>query len=83
MTESNIANYTLEFCPFCEADVIIFAKGVTGCPECGAPLAPCSVCEACSGQCPYGCTGGEEDAHKAITNPPITQEEITWAQSRL
>lgn len=58
---------------------MIYSKGVTACPECGKPLAPCSVCEECNyDECPYGCTGGEEDEFKQITNKKITQAEIDW-----
>lgn len=66
---------TLEFCPYCENEVVIFAEGVTACPECGTPLAPCSVCEECKTECPYGCTGGLEDEFKPVTNRAVTQTE--------
>ena len=36
----NVAHYTIECCPWCEAEEVIFAKGVTACPDCGKPLAP-------------------------------------------
>ena len=83
MPEFKAEDYTLEYCPFCDSEVVIYSKGVTACPECGAPLAPCSVCESCSDPCPYGCTGGEEDEHKAVTNPAITKEEIEFALKAL
>lgn len=68
-------DYTIEYCPFCDAEQVIFAKGITACPECGKPLAPCSLCEDCNYEtCPYGCTGGEKDEFKEITNPPIPAE---------
>lgn len=79
--------YTVEFCPWCEEEVVIHAKGITACPTCGKPLAPCSVChdenDGCIEPCPYGCTGGEEDEHKAVTEPPITQDEIDFALAHL
>lgn len=68
-------DYTIECCPFCENEAVIFAKGITACPECGASLAPCSMCEECNYEtCPYGCTGGAGDEFKEITNPPISKE---------
>jgi len=71
----DLSRYTIEYCPFCDAEVVIFAEGVTACPHCGAPLAPCSVCDIdCNGPCPYGCDGSENDAHKVVTNPAISPE---------
>lgn len=68
-------DYTIEYCPFCDSEQVIFAKGITACPECGKPLAPCSMCEECDySTCPYGCTGGEKDEHLEVTNPPISKE---------
>lgn len=77
-------DYTIEYCPFCDTEVAIRAHGVTACPECGKPLAPCSVCHGCvmgppHSACPYGCTGGAEDERKTITAPPMTAEEIAFA----
>lgn len=76
-------DYTIEYCPFCDTDVAIHAHGITACPECGKPLAPCSVCVDergdCFKPCPYGCTGGAEDEFKPITEPPMTAEEIAFA----
>lgn len=73
-------DYTWEYCPECDTDQVIYSKGVTACPNCGAPLAPCSCCEdGCDySTCPYGCTGGEEDSYKAVTNPPISEDERKW-----
>lgn len=50
--------FTLEYCPSCENEVVIYSNGVTACP--------------------CGCTGGQEDENKAVTNPEITQDEIDW-----
>ena len=79
-------DYTIEFCPWCCNDVAIRSHGVTACPECGKPLAPCSVCTAERGgcragePCPYGCSPlGEGDENKAITVPHMTEEEIAFA----
>lgn len=73
--EINLADYTIECCPFCDTEQVIFAKGVTACPNCGKPLAPCSMCENCDySTCPYGCTGGAEDEFKKITNEAISKE---------
>lgn len=73
----NLDNYTIEYCPWCDMDQVIFSKGVTRCPECGKPLAPCSMCEECVQDCPYGCDGTENDANKEVTNRDITTEEKT------
>lgn len=79
-------DYTIEYCPWCNQDVTIRAHGVTACPECGKPLAPCSVCHdergGCSAvrPCPYGCNEtGEGDEYKPVTTPPMTAEEIAFA----
>ncbi len=78
-------DYTIEYCPFCEQDVAIRSHGITTCPFCGKPLAPCSVCviewKGCKfpSPCPYGCTGGAEDEFLPVTNPPMTEEEIAFA----
>lgn len=70
------SNYTIEYCPWCESEVVIFATGVTACPKCGKPLAPCSVCDTCDYEtCPYGCDGSERDEYKKITNRSITKAE--------
>lgn len=72
-------DFASEYCPFCGSEVVIYSKGVTACPECGKPLAPCSMCEECNyDKCPYGCTGGDTDEFKRITNQRITQAEIDW-----
>ena len=76
MKKFDANKYTLEYCPFCDEEVVIYSTGITACPECDKPLAPCSMCESCATQCPYGCTGGLEDEFKKVTNSPITQEEI-------
>lgn len=80
-------DYTIEYCPFCDSEVAIRSHGVTACPECGKPLAPCSVCQEERGgcnateSCPYGCKGGAEDEFKTITNPPMTEEEVSFAKA--
>lgn len=80
-----LEDYTVEYCPWCEEEVVIHAEGITACPTCGKPLAPCSVCwdtyGGCHEPCPYGCTGGEADEKKPVTTPPITQEEIDCVMS--
>lgn len=64
----NKENYTVEWCPYCEQEVVIYAHVITECPECGEKLFPCSVCtqECCN--CPY-----EMGEQKALR---ITEEEI-------
>lgn len=77
-------NYTIEWCPFCDSEQVIYSKGITACPECGAPLAPCSMCEGCNyDTCPYGCTGGPEDEFKEVTNPPIPEDVVAQIYSLL
>ena len=67
--------FTIEYCPCCDSEQVIYASGVTACPHCGSPLAPCSMCETCCFKsCPYGCTGTENDRYKEVTNPPLTEE---------
>ena len=39
--------YTIEWCPYCDTEEVIYAEGITACPNCGAPLAPCSMCDEC------------------------------------
>lgn len=73
------ARFIIEYCPFCDSEQVIFSEGITACPECGKPLAPCSVCEnGCSGECPYGCNGTEDDERKPVTNPKITPDDAAW-----
>lgn len=76
-------DYTIEFCPWCENEVVIHSKGITACPECGKPLAPCSVCDGCVDPCLYGCTGGTSDEEKKVTMPAITPAEIKFAMDNL
>ena len=71
----NIHDYTIEWCPFCGSEQVIYSTGITACPECGKPLTPCSMCEYCNYvTCPYGCTGDEKDEFKKITNPTIEKD---------
>lgn len=67
--------YTLELCPYCDTEVVIYSKGVTACPQCKKPVVPCSVCDTCPSICPYGCTGKYSDRFLRITKH-ITQQEI-------
>lgn len=72
----NLDDYTVEYCPFCDSEQVVFSKGITACPNCGTSLAPCSMCEDCDyGACPYGCNGSD-DEFKEITNPPISKEFV-------
>lgn len=77
--ERSLDDYTLEYCPYCDSEEqVIYAKGITACPNCGKPLAPCSMCESCNyATCPYGCDGSDKDEEKPIDHH-ITQEEIEW-----
>lgn len=72
-------DYTFEYCPNCEKDVVIFSQGVTACPACGEPLAPCSMCETCSyDTCPYGCADNGVHIQVSVNNPPISTDEQGW-----
>ncbi len=87
-------DYTIEYCPYCDREVAIRSHGITACPSCGKPLAPCSVCRGektgcyaylrgCEQEpCPYRCTGGAVDEFKSITNRPMTAEEIAFVEAR-
>ena len=67
--------YTIEMCPNCMTEQVIYSKGITPCSNCGHPLAPCSVCESCNyDTCPYGCDGTENDSYKRATNPVIPED---------
>lgn len=81
-----MSDYTMECCPVCDKEVVIHAHGITRCPSCGAPLAPCTVCidenGACKKDCPYGCDGTENDLHKPVTMPDMTKAEIDWFTAR-
>lgn len=77
----NITNlrkiYTIEYCPNCDSEQVIYTQGITACPNCDFPLAPCSCCSKCDYEtCPYGCTGTDKDKYKKITNPIITKDEV-------
>lgn len=72
-------DYTYEWCPRCNSDVVIYSSGITACPTCGEPLAPCSQCNTCDyDTCPYGCAGCGSHIRKEVTNPAISEEEIGW-----
>ena len=67
--------FTIEICPKCGGEEVVWAKGVTRCPDCGAPIAPCSMCDVCSfATCPYGCDGSDSDLKKPTTMPDISRE---------
>ena len=80
-----LEDYTVELCPWCCEEVVIHAVGITACPSCGEPLAPCSVCwdtyGGCREPCPYRCSGTGADEQKPVTTPPITQEEIDFVMA--
>lgn len=72
--------FTIEACPCCGGEQVIWSHGVTRCPECGAALAPCSVCMDERGSCdystcPYGCNGTDDDSKKEVTMPDISEDE--------
>lgn len=73
---SGIADmFCVEMCPECGNEEVVYAEGITECPDCGYPVAPCSQCESCDySTCLYGCDGTENDGHKEVTNPKVTKE---------
>lgn len=83
--------FTIEFCPWCNADQIIFAHGTTKCPDCGHVLIPCSVCidmyGDCLGheECPYKEVEDTPEEKKVATNVPInlTEEEQAFIYKHL
>lgn len=85
-------DYAVEFCPNCTAEVYINATGITKYPECGYPLAPCSVCNeehtGCHAPtkpepCPYGCRQDATDKYKKTTMAPLTKEEKEYCNKTL
>lgn len=75
VSEMNAMEYTIEMCPNCMTEQVIYSKGITPCSNCGHPLAPCSVCEECNyDTCPCGCDGTENDSYKRVTNPVIPED---------
>lgn len=72
----NLKDYVIEWCPNCCTEQVIYSTGITICPECGFPLLPCSLCqeETCA-TCPYGGTGGGDEAElKKKAKPPIDRK---------
>ena len=66
--------FVKQTCPLCDADTVIYRVGVTECPECGAPLLPCSVCGRANCDM-HGCRYFESG--EVMPNPPISKE---WAK---
>ena len=49
---SNTTTTVFEWCPHCEEEVEIeFKFKVQICPNCGAPILPCSVVDGCFNRC--------------------------------
>ena len=70
----NAGDYTIEPCPWCGSEQVIYAMGVTRC-VCGKPLAPCTMCDYCNyNTCPYGCNGTDRDAYKKCDHDTIPSE---------
>ena len=80
----NPEDYSIEQCYYCDSYVAVRSHGVTACPRCGKPVLPCNVCYkeqgGCEKNCPYGLRWGEEPSKIPITNPPMTKEEIAFAE---
>ena len=77
--------FTIEYCPWCDSEQIIFAHGTTECPDCKHILYPCSVCYDETGgcennkPCPYGIE------NRVATNIPLilTEKEIAFLYKNL
>ncbi len=69
-----IGNYTVEFCPKCKHEVVIYAKGVTACHICGKPLLPCSACIT------LDCEKCQYD-EKNISNNKISDLEVKFVMN--
>lgn len=72
--------FTIGVCPNCGNEQVIWSHGVTRCPECKKPIAPCNVCmdeigDCDYSRCPYGCNGTDEDLCKRVTMPDIFEED--------
>lgn len=69
-----LKDYTHEYCPNCDNEVVIYSDKTTLCPKCGKPLLPCSMCESCDpANCPY------ETADNTPTQAvEISKAEVEW-----
>lgn len=71
----NPKDFTIEICPWCGKEQVIYAKGITRC-LCGKPLVPCSMCESCNYKfCDYGCNGTDSDAEKQVDHEALPEED--------
>lgn len=73
-------DYTIEWCPHCDTEQVIYSEGVTACLKCHKPLLPCSVCEdGCriTQPCPYDMTGALGDDKIPVIRK-ITSAEKKW-----
>lgn len=71
----NPKDFTIEICPWCGKEQVIYTKGITRC-LCGKPLAPCSMCESCDYKyCDYGCNGTDSDAEKQVDHEALPEED--------
>jgi hypothetical protein len=43
-----------EICPHCEKEVDIPSNKISSCPNCGGEIIPCSMCNGCNEECPFG-----------------------------
>ena len=80
--------FTIEYCPICDKETIIYAKGVTRCQYCHHALIPCSVCEKCTLSnevCPYLEEVNTDDADRIVNNPDLnlSEEDIKKIYSSL
>lgn len=44
LEENNTVGKIHEYCPYCEAEVLIPSDRASKCPDCGAPILPCNAC---------------------------------------
>lgn len=83
--------FTIEWCPWCDSERIIFAQGTTRCPVCNHVLIPCSTCIDTFGDClkhedcPYAECEQTPDEFRQATNIPLvlTDEETAFLYKNL
>ncbi len=73
-------NYTVELCPECGEETVVFVHGITPCQHCGCPVLPCSVCNGC-GDCELEKLSKENGG--VATNREILKKEASIAYAVL
>ena len=73
--------FTVEWCPCCNFETIIWSRGISRCQFCGSPIVPCSAChysngDGCYEKCPYSCGEVSYSSEQDITMPKIEFETV-------